>query len=275
MTEPVDGMRVTIGISPVINLVQMVVYPVETVGTAQTIWKAQSVLRIAPGQTRVIVAAFRDDNGERVGAVNVTEPVAGTDYTINENSNGTGFDYTLTPSIDFDTTIEATRAIFTITSTALGPLYFTLLKIRGKPIRVWDPIVIEEVDATSQSTYEKRELVLDLAMQADTVFAQSYADYLIDRYKNPFMMVDQVTIQGRDEIVSQNIFSLELMDKVMIHDSHTGVDMLEHRIRGIEYEINAQTFGATLYLERSDDQRYWLLGVPKFGELGSVTWLGF
>jgi hypothetical protein len=275
VAEPVDGMQVVMGVDSIINQVQMMVYPVETVGTAMTLWKAQSVLRIAPGSTRVITASFRDEDGERVGAVEVVEPVANTDYTVNEFPDGTGFDYTSSPSWDMDTTIEATRAIFTISSTALGPLYFTLLKIRGKPIRVWDPIVIEEVANASQTAYEKRAVVLDLAMQPDSEFAESYVDYLLGRFKNPFLRVDQVTVRDRDTIGGVNVFSLELMDKVVCHDTETGVSMVQHRVRGVEYDLTAKSYRVDLYLERSDDTQYWLLGKAGYSELGTTTRLGF
>jgi hypothetical protein len=275
LSEPVDGMEVRLAIPSVINLAQVTVYPVETVGTLQTLWQARTVLRISPGQTRLVSAPFRDENGERVGAVDVVEPVATTDYTVNERADGSGFDYTNSPHFSLDTSIEATRAIFTIENTATGPLFVTLLKIRGKPIRVWDPITVEDSDSTSQAAYEVRAAVLDLPMQADEVFGQAYAEYLVGRFKNPFLAVDRVVIRGRETVGNVNVFSLELMDKVVLNERQAGAHMLQHWIRGVEYDITGRTFAVTLHLERADDREYWLLGRAGYGELGTATRLGF
>jgi hypothetical protein len=275
MSEPVDGLTVTMAVAPVINLAQVTVYPVETLGAVQDIWQARSTLRIAPGQTRVVYAPFRDENGERVGAVDVIEPVATTDYLVNELSDGSGFNYTNSPSFSLATEIEATRAKFTISSTATGPLYVTLLKIRGKPIRVWDPIVVEESDSASQAAYEVRAAALDLPMQDDPVFAQSYAEYLIGRFKDPFLLADQVLVRAREKVGNVNVFSLDLMDKVIVNETQSGATMLQHWIRGVEYDLTAQTFTVILRLERADERQYWLLGKQGYGELGAATRLGF
>jgi hypothetical protein len=275
MSEPVDRMDVRLAVPSVINLARVTVYPVETVGTLMTLWQARTVLRIAPGQTRVVIAPFRDENGERVAAVDVAEPVATTDYTVNDMADGSGFNYTSSPHFSLDTSIEATRAIFTLENTATGPLFVTLLRIRGKPIRVWDPITVEESDSTSQAAYEVRAAVLDLPMQADEVFGQSYAEYLVGRFKDPFLAVDQVVIRGQETVGNVNVFSLELMDKVVVNEAQSGADMLQHWIRGVEYDITGRTFEVTLYLERADDRQYWLLGQQGYGELGVSTRLGF
>ena len=275
MSDPVQHMSVNLAVAPVINLAQVTVYPVETVGALMTIWEARSVLKITPGQTRIVIAPFRDENGERVAAVDVVEPVATTDYTVNELPDGTGFNYTNSPCFSLDTVIEATRAIFTIENTAIGPLYVTALKIRGKPIRVWDSITVEESDSASQTAYEVRVALLDLPMQADEIFAQSYAEYLIGRFKDPFLAVDQVMIRSRETVGNVNVFSLNLMDKVVINETQSGADMLQHWIRGVEYDLTEQTFSVTLTLERADDRQYWLLGKTGYGELGTAARLGF
>jgi hypothetical protein len=78
-----------------------------------------------------------------------------------------------------------------------------------------------------------------------------------------------------DVIGSTNVFSLDLMDKVIVSDSESGASSLQHWIRGVEYELSANGFLAVLYLERADERRYWLLGKTGYGELGSASRLGF
>jgi hypothetical protein len=264
-----------LGIEQLINRAQVTIYPVETVGASQTLWKARTTLRIPAGGERVIYAPFRDDNGERVGAVDVVEPVATTDYRVFEFSDGGGVEYTTDPAFSIDTEIEATRARITLGNTAIGNLYMTLLQIRGKPIRVWDPITLEEEDTSSQSAYEKRAAALDLPMQADPVFARSYAEYLIGRFAVPFLAADRALIRDRDVTGNVNVFSLDLLDKIVVSDAQTGASSLQHWIRAVEVDLSPQTFAVTLHLERADDRQYWLLGKSGYSDLGTNTRLGF
>jgi hypothetical protein len=274
-TSPLEDLEVVLGVDRVVNLAEITVYPVETVGAAQVIWTARTVLRLAPGQTRVIHAPFRDDNGERCGAVEVIAPVATTDYLVNDQPGGTGFNYTNSPHFGISNSIEATRATITLSNTAIGPLYVTKLQVRGKPIRVYDPITIEEEDAGSQDLYEKRALALDLWMMPDPVFGQAYAEYLVGRYKAPALAAARLGVRDRDVIAGVNIFSLDLMDKVLASDPATGLSEAAHWIRAVEYDLQPGGYAVTLHLERADDRKYCLLDREEFAELGTNSRLGF
>jgi len=271
----INDMSVSLGVDTVINAAQVTVYPVETVGAVMTLWKARTVLHVAPGSTRVVIAPFRDENGERVGAVDVIAPAAAADYRVNDAADGSGFDYTNSPSLTISAEIEATRAKITLVNTATGTLYVTLLQIRGRPIRVWDPVTVEQADSASQAAYEVRAAALDLPMQSDPVFAQSYADYLVTRFKTPFVRADGVVIRGCDRVGNVNVFSLDLMDKIIVNDPASAGAMLQHWIRGVDYDLTATTFTVTLWLERADNRQYWLLGRAGYGQLGLTARLGF
>ena len=275
MTTPLEDLTVVLDVTSVTNLAQVTVYPVETVGSVQVLWTARTVLRLAPGQTRVVYAPFRDENGERVGAVDVVTPVANTDYTVSEFSDGSGVDYTTAPSFSISVDVEATRARITLGNTAIGALYMTLLQVRGKPLRTYDPVTVEESDAGSQAAYDTRALALDLPMQADPVFALSYAQYLIGRFKAPALSADRLTVRDRDVINTVNVFSLDLLDKVVVHETATGASGLQHWIRAIACDLSPGGFTVALHLERADDRQYWLLGTAGYGALDSQTRLGF
>ncbi len=276
MTESVDALAVESGVGQLVNLAQVTVYPVETIGVAQVIWTAQSVLQVAPGQTRALYAPFRDENGERCGATDVIEPVPTTDFQVFEFRQGIGGDYTDTEWFTLGFEVEATRAKVTMTNTATGPLFVTFFQIRGKPIRTYDPVVVEVEDESSQSAYQVRSKTLDLPMVSDDVFAQAYGEYLVGRFKAPTLDALSVTVKNRAVIHGVNVFAIELMDKIAVTDIHTGLDAAGHWVRAVEYEIGAGgVFSTTLYLERADDRQYWLLGSEGYGELGSTTRLGF
>jgi hypothetical protein len=273
MSGVIDGLEIRLHVDPVINRAQVTVYPVEVAGTPQVLWQAQAVLRLSPGQTRVIYALFRDADGNRCGAASVVTPVAGTDYAVYDTPEGAGVDYTSDPAFDIDTVTEATRMQITLTNDASGPLYVRLLQVRGQPLLVYDPITLEAGDAASQEAYEVRAAVLDLPMQPDPVFGQSYADFLVARRKDPVLAADRLVVRDRDAI-GVNVFSLALMDRVVITDFATGLDAAAHRVRAVDYELAGGTFAVTLYLEPADTPVVWLLGTSGYGELDSATRLG-
>lgn len=271
---PLDALDVALDAEGVINHAQVTVYPVETVGSPQVLWTARTVLRVAPGQTRTIYAPFHDENGARVGALDVVEPVAVTDYAVNDRADGSGFDYTSSPHFALSAEIEATRAAITLTNTAIGPLYVTRLHVRGKPIRVHDPITLDVGDVTSQVDYEGRALALDLPMQPDPVFGQAYAEYLVGRYKTPALAAVRLRVRDRARIGGVSIFGVGLMDKVIVSDAALGLSAAAHWVYAVEYELAAGCFTVTLFLERADERRYALLDRTGYAELGSTTRLG-
>lgn len=268
-----DHIDIALGIEQVVNRAQITIYPVQTVGAAQVIWTARTVLRLAPGQTRVIHALFHDENGERTGAQDVIAPAAHTDYRVNDRADGTGFDYTISLAFALSTVIEATQAEITLSNSALGPLYVTLLQVRGKPIRVFDPITVESEDAASP--YGTRALVLDLPLQGDDTFAQSYADYIVGRFKDPVLAAASITFRNRDTINDVPLFSLGLLDRVMLSDAHTGLRQVAHRIHAVEYDLTPGATQITLHLERAAGLGGWLLGKTGYSEMDAATRLGF
>ncbi len=270
---PLDALEVTMDAAGVINHAQVTVYPVETVGSPQVLWTAQTVLRVAPGQTRTLYAPFRDEVGERVSALDVIAPIPGDDYAVNDRPDGRGFEYTSSPHFALSATIEATRAALTLTNTAIGPLYVTRLQVRGRPIRTYDPIVLAVSDADSQARYGRRAATLDLPMQPDPVFGQAYAEYLVGRYKTPALAATCLRIRDRARLSGVPVFGVEIMDKVIVCDPASGLEAA-HWVRAIAYEVTTGGYRIILYLERADDRRYGLLDRVGYAELGTNTRLG-
>jgi hypothetical protein len=270
--DAIDRLSVSVDVNRVINLAQVTVYPTETAGSVQVIWTARTILHIAPASTRIIYANYRDDNGERVGATDVQNLAPFTDYTYEYN----GIDVTSWGVMTVTATIEATRVKLELENTSgWATLDVTLLQVRGKPIRVYDPITLEKADATSQTAYEVRAQRLDLPMQSDLALAQSYMEYLVGRFADPVLVADSFVIEDRPVVEDVNIFSLELFDKVDVSDDQSGMSSAGHWIRAVEYDLKpGSSFAATFHLERADDEVYCFLDVTGYCELDSVK-VGF
>jgi len=267
----VDELPVVIDMSQLCNRAMVVCYPVETVGALQVIWTNRLPIRLGPGQTRIFYTPFNDDNGVRCGAVDVVAPVATTDYLVNDQPDGSGYNYTTSPHFAIATSIEAARAKITVSNTASGPLYMTLLQVRGKPLRVFDPVVVVDNDTTSQAKYEKRSVTLDLPMLADDQFAAIYAGYLTWRFANPALAAEQLLVRGLDTLGSANVFSIKLLDRLTITDVQSGLSAVKHLVRGIEYDLKPGTWSVLYHLEQADPNKYYLAGVTGYDEVGSSS----
>lgn len=259
----------------VANRVQVVTYPVETIGAERELWTASGVMRVAPGETREVWAVFHDAVGERCAAVDVVVPVAGLDYRVSEFRDGSGVDYTADPAFSLGCEVEATRAKLRMTNTATGALYVQFMKVRGKPVVDYAPVVSEAADAGSAAAYGWQREVFDLPMMASAEFGQALADYTVKRRGSAVVEARRAEFADRDEVGGVNLYSLEVMDQAAVTDAESGLEGARHWITAVEYEASGAGRKVTLELARSDDRRYWRLGVAGFGELGTGTRLGF
>ena len=258
----------------VINSVQATVHPPDVVGALTEIWRAHTALLLAPGSVRTVSAPFRDTNGQRVAALDVADLEMGVDVQVNARRDGRGTDWTASGAVTASMAVEATRAAITLTNASSRPLYVTLLRVRGRPIRTYDPIVVRRDDAGSQSEYGVRTLALDLAMQSDPGFADGLATYVIGQASQPALVAERLIVRDQAEIGGTNLFGVEIMDLIMVSDAQTGLSG-RHRVRAVSYVIEDGSLSAELLLERADDELYWRVETAGAGELGQTTILGF
>jgi hypothetical protein len=149
----------------VYNLVNVTVRPRATAGAVDVLARSTSVIRIPPLSasepgTRTITLYFRDGAGNVVGGTGLVLPlVAGTDFSVNDRADGTGFDYTSSPAFVIGPLdMRGSEVRITFYNYAIGPLYVTKLQVRGQAVTVYDPVTQTREDTTSQSTYLKRML---------------------------------------------------------------------------------------------------------------------
>jgi len=271
--SPPDGLEVAQDVDGVINRVVVTVHPPEVVGALTEIWKANSVLHLGPG-VRTLGAPFRDENGERVAAVEVADLVAGTDYVVNTRRDGRGRNMTMDPNLSVSLAAEATRADIVLENNTGQALYVTLLQVRGRPIRTYDAVVVVRDDAGSQSEYEMRTAEYDLRMQASPGFAEGLASYVLVRRAQPEHGAERLRVDKSELVGTENVFSAEIMDLVSVVDAQAGVTG-KYRVLNVSYELSGGRFVVDLGLERADEEPYWRLGVVGASELGQTTILGF
>ena len=273
-STPLDGLRMAMGIDPVINQAQVTVYPVETLGALQIVWAAQTVLRLAPGETRTIFGLFRYTTGVRVGAVNVPPLVPGTDYQLWTHADATGYDLTTDPGVTLTAQAEATRVQIALVNATTHVLYVTRLQVWGQPIVTYDPITLAAANGDSLDAYEIRARALDLPMQPDPVFGLALAQYLVGRFGDAALNADRIDVRDRVRIGTASVFAVEIMDKVVIDDPQSGMASAAHWVRAVAYDIDRAGFAATFFLERADERTYCLLDAADYARLDDSAVLG-
>lgn len=154
-----------------------------------------------PGAGNAIVRLpFVDrDTGRMVGAKDVITPIASTDYTVNDREDGSGYDYTSGGRIVVSVAVLSDAVEVSFRNTAQGPLYVRGFEVRGKGIVAYNPVDVRREDATSMTSYGRRDLAIDLPLLSNGVAAESLADYLLYEYKTPRFRAKSINWQGGAE----------------------------------------------------------------------------
>lgn len=279
---PVDMTPRKVG-SYVSNYVIVTVHPRNILGGPVVVGQITSYQSIPPLQADntpgklTITLTFRDPTTQKLcGGDGMIIPVATTDYLVNDNPAGTGFNYTNTQWFKLGAVnISASQATITVYNYATGILYITKLQIRGNPVVTYDPLTLISYDPDSIENIQQRKLSIDLPFNNNSVLAKSLADYELNRFRNSFLEVQKLIIDNEVVINNIDILSLELLDVISISDVQSGLSSVKHVIIGISYifspQGNDQLVHAEFTLQRIDQLSYWILNDATYGVLGTTT----
>ncbi len=227
-----------------------------------------------PVDAKVVRLGFVDTGaGQIIGAKDIITPVAGTDYTVNDREDGTGFNYTNTGRVKVSAAVTGGGVELTFTNSATGPLYVIGLQVRGTAVVAFDTQQIIREDATSIAAYHKRSINYPISLPSSEVFAESAANYLLGRYKNPRFAVRSARVHNTDLIGAVHPLSVEIGDVVAVTDQQLGISAQKYLVRGFECSITAggRAYDVTWPLKRLDDTTYWILDDATYSVLDSTT----
>ncbi len=241
-----------------------------------------TVLRLPANAVRTIHAVFVDAQGRRHGATTVIAPVPGADFRANNARDGTGIDYTYDARLHVGVTATAAGADITFRWGKVGtegamvgePIYLTRLKLRGTPLKAFDPAEIAASDALSITRYQRRRLMVDAPLLNNPVTGYVMAEYVLQLHKDP---VDRVVELTLGEAALAHIMACTLFDVVRIGEAQTALDGTEHFIIGEHHRVTSggAQHVCTWRLEPLPPFRAWMLGTSGRAELGQHSYLGF
>lgn len=131
-------------------------------------------------------------------------------------------------------------------------------------------------DSTSQTAYGLRVLSKSgMPLGTDTE-AFSLATWLLRKYKDPFLRVDEIVLNG--DLSPTQVYFHALVriidDRVRVRLSPPGGGSAIQKdgyIIGIRHEISREQWLTTWRLEPADAENYWILGDTTYSVLGTTT----
>jgi hypothetical protein len=200
-----------------------------TVGSLATLWTlpesgANSPL-IAQGETRTFFAEYPTPvaASDAIAVEAWTTPVATTDYTANSASDGSGTD--LTSDMGIAVTKFATLMKIAVTNNGSVAASLTLLKARGTPVTIDDPVKVTAEDATSQAKYGERTFPLVDHFIPDTEEGQQWADFNLSIYKAEIPVLRIGVPANVDAAHLAEVLDRDISDRVRITATSVGTGL--------------------------------------------------
>lgn len=207
--------------------------------------------------------------GNIVGAKDLITPVAGTDYNVYTNVDGTGSTYNDDVIVSLGITGGKVRAAFKNKSGA--DRYIHDFQVRGVAIIAYERQQIVRRNAASIAAYGKRAYNYTLPFASTYSYAETIAEYL-QRYADAVTRFDQLTFNAQYEVDGTNIFSLDIGDLITVTDAQTGITSQNALIWGYQYDWTpGRATRTTITVRAIGDKSYWILADATFSNLGNTT----
>lgn len=239
--------------------------------------KNREALQNPNGGQQVTTLRYTDpDTGRPIGAKDPILPlVAGTDYTLNTKSDGTGADYTNgDPATGIryffiSAAVKATEIELYFQNTALGELYVIDLQVRGTKITRYDKQTVVKDDADSIALYGRRILKVELPLGTDEVYAIALAEYLLGKNKDARYELRRVPIRNLQSVGGVDPFIPDIGDKGEFYEYQTidPADIPKSRIYGLSYSLSVERGFSVIYdIGRVDNLAYGIYDVSEYDE---------
>jgi hypothetical protein len=240
-----------------INYVTVVSYPRELGTVATTVlWTLQQANQLAAGASVTLRGAYVGSAGEKINGTDFVTPVSGTDFAAFANADGTGTNYTANMTVT--ATFGAAEVELVVTNThGSASFYFggasIVFQVRGREVRIQEPMRVITKDTTSINTYGVRPLSVDVKYQSSYDISAVIGGEYITSYdlKNPQYSFDRVTLVANKNTKCMYTFMyLEPHDEVhTISDTMTAVNG-DYILQSYDFEIIGGSTVRTNYVFR-------------------------
>lgn len=257
-----------------INKVAVTYYPRVIGAAASVLYTLGSVpMSLAAGQARTMSVRFQvvDAPNATVAGQDMILPVPGLDYTTTANADGTGASQNA--SLTVNANFHALGAELTFVNTGGAPLYVQTFQLRGTPLVSYRAVQASAVASDSLVAQGEYRRTIDLPALGDAALAESYATYLVQRYKQPIGRISAASVwANRDAATMARVLGMAVGDHVRLHDPFLNNQAAKVLVTGMTHTILPNgSHQLRLNAEPLDRYLYWILGDATLSVLGSTT----
>lgn len=273
------GLAVERAHARVANRVEITAHPRDDAASPEVLWESQHRIRLMPGVPRVVLCRYIDPDQEaiQVGALDVIPPVAGTDYTATDAADGSGTDATDAVSIAFELGAASARLTLVSGWPLNQPIYVHTLRVRGKPLRTYQPVTVVLEDEASRIAFGPLPLRLDMPLQDDAAVAGDMACALLANRKDPHPWLTVRVEATAGASLLAHALARDVGDRLSVTDPGFALDEAACFIDAVRHVIRRG--GASHVVEwrtsPADLEAWWVLGQSGYAELGQATRLGY
>ncbi len=278
--DQILSLGVSRGRDDVINRAQVSIHPRRRDAAATSVlFTLGSAIEIPRNTSVTINAPYSDPNqlAQRVGGVDMAAPVAVTDFSFNTKEDGTGADLTAQLSITPAFGGNTASLLIENAGPADGFIPAEGLRLRGRGLYDFEPLVSDRKDQTSVDDYGENVFSYDMPHQSRPQNAVDLAQFILDLYKDPTTRVETVRfIANWDDEAAENAFGLEISEQVSIDSPTLGLDAVPYFVNGCRLDIkHSGLITVTWDLAPVNLIQYWMLEVDGRTELDETTILGY
>ncbi len=203
------------------------------------------------------------------------QPVAGVDYAATDETSGYGATQDRTDRLTVTASFKGDKVVLHIVSTENSTIYLNTLQVRATPAYTFDRIQVSAENAASIAAYERHEAEpLQLLALDNRDFAQQVADSIVKKSGEPIGRFASVSFAGNaSDRMMAHALTRAIGDKITIVHAAIGHDS-DYIIVGQRHRIafgGERPHRVTWTLFPAARTRYWRIGVPGWGELGTTN----
>jgi hypothetical protein len=243
----------------VVNHVEVAIRP-RNIGAANSeLWSLTTVQALPPNGVRRIVARYRDENDNPLGALQVNPLRADAGhYVVNTRADGSGANATGSVRVVLIET-GMSAAVIEVYNHSHSTLYLQSLTVYGTPLIGGDPVTLIHADPESATFYGFHKMTLDLPALTSLDEADQIARYELGRRKAPAGIVRALATSTRSH--PDHVLALTLFDRVTVAETQTD-HSAEYFIIAEDHRVDQ---GGTRHrvvwtLEPADSDRFFVVG---------------
>ena len=246
-----------------------------TVASIATLWTLPETGANSPsievGETRTYWARYPNPaSANDAWAVDAwTTPAATTDYTANSESGGGGTNLTSDVGISVGKFANAMKIDLTNNHATLK-MFITALRARGTAVTVDDPVMISELDSTSQTAFGERIWPDRPKYIPDSAEAYDWTQFQLSIYKDPNVALHMAYWAERNQAALDELLRRDVGDRITLvaqNNANLGIN------REVFIEAVTVSFGPNIatkvrYLLSDAEQfsDWWVWGTSTWGE---------